>query len=189
MKFNVESSNPMLVGAMNLLKDEDSPEHRQLFTQELAKAQLLSPVYVNPAPTVNEEGATVVEPGAKVQFPMLNTKDGKKLFVLYTDKRCLDEAEKTENNATPEMFRDNFAQVSIDEIGSMMAMSGPNGEPHPSDGVILNPFHESLIVGRDMAIGFFNRKLQFMKEQAEKAKQEQEDGGKVIQFPVRPTQG
>ena len=119
----------------------------------------------------------------------INTKDGKKLFVLYTDKKCLDEAEKTENNATPEMFRDNFAQVSIDEIGSMMAMPGPNGETHPSDGVILNPFHESLIVGRDMAIGFFNRKLQFMKEQAEKAKQEQEDGGKVIQFPVRPTQG
>ena len=185
MKFNEEASNPMLVGAMNLLKDEDTPGHRQLFMQELAKAQLLSPVFVDPAPTVNEEGKTIVKEGAKVQFPMLNTKDGKKLFVLYTDKRCLDEAEQKEANSTPEMFRDNFAQVSIDEMGSMMAMPGPNGQTHPSDGVILNPFNESLIVGKEMAIGFFNRRLQAMKEQAEKAKQEQEDVGKVLQFPTR----
>ena len=183
MKFDVESSNPMLVGAMQLMKAEDTPEHRKLITDELAKAVFLSPVYVDPAPVTDEEGNVKVEPGAKVQFPMLNTKDGKRFFVLYTDKRCMDEAEDAEGNATPEIFRDHFAAVQLDELGAMMAATPEQMQPAAADGVVINPFHENFVVGKEMAIGLFRHKVEVLKKKAENARRSMEDPGKVIRFP------
>ena len=35
MEFNKPVSNPMMVGSIELLKAEDTPEHRQMFLDEL----------------------------------------------------------------------------------------------------------------------------------------------------------
>ncbi len=185
MKFNEEASNPMLVGAMQLLKAEDTPEHRQLFTQEVAKAVFLSPVYVEPEPTISEDGKTVVAPGAKVQFPMLNTKDGKKFFVLYTDKRCLEQAVDVEGNATPEIFRKHFAALALDEIGAMLATPGPGGEMNPAAGAIINPFNENLVIGKEMAIGLFEHKVEVFKNKAQQMMKNRQDAANVVPFPGR----
>ena len=34
MEFNKPVSNPMMVGSIELLKAEDTPEHRQMFLEE-----------------------------------------------------------------------------------------------------------------------------------------------------------
>jgi hypothetical protein len=41
MEFNKPVSNPMMVGSIELLKAEDTPEHRQMFMEELQKAKFL----------------------------------------------------------------------------------------------------------------------------------------------------
>ena len=56
MEFNKNVSNPMLVGAIELMKAEDTPEHRNMFVAELVKASFLSPALVEPAPAENAEG-------------------------------------------------------------------------------------------------------------------------------------
>ena len=86
MEFNKSVSNPMLVGSIELMKAEDTPEHRNMFVGELLKADLLSPAIVEPAPEENAEGKPVVAPGSKVQFPMLNTPDGARFFMAFTDR-------------------------------------------------------------------------------------------------------
>ncbi len=182
MKFDVDSVNPILVGAMKLLKAEDTPEHRKLFMDELVKATFLSPTNIDPEPTVDENGEAVLIPGAKVQFPMLNTKDKKSYYVLYTDKQSLLEAEQIENG-TPDKFRDHFAAITVDEIGSLIATVGPGGQPNPAQGAIINPYSDSLIIGRDMLIGYFKSKMEFMKAKAEQERKTNEDSGKVVPFP------
>ena len=50
MEFNKPVSNPMMVGTIELLKAEDTPEHRQMFLEELQKAKFLAPVVIDPVP-------------------------------------------------------------------------------------------------------------------------------------------
>ena len=61
MEFNKPVSNPMMVGSIELLKAEDTPEHRQMFLDELQKAKFLSPVVIDPIDCVRPAVAT--EPG------------------------------------------------------------------------------------------------------------------------------
>ena len=56
MEFNKPVSNPMMVGSIELLKAEDTPEHRQMFLEELQKAKFLAPVVIDPAPQPDEKG-------------------------------------------------------------------------------------------------------------------------------------
>ena len=85
MEFNKTVSNPMLVGALELMKAEDTPAHRNMFMGELTKASFLTPAIIEPAPTEDAEGKLVLAPNSKVQFPMLNTPDGAKFFMAFTD--------------------------------------------------------------------------------------------------------
>ena len=73
MEFNKPVSNPMMVGSIELLKAEDTPEHRQMFLDELQKAKFLSPVVIDPVPVPDEIGRVTIARDAKVQFPMLST--------------------------------------------------------------------------------------------------------------------
>ena len=59
MEFNKPVSNPMMVGSIELLKAEDTPEHRQMFLDELQKAKFLSPVVIDPVPVPDENGRVI----------------------------------------------------------------------------------------------------------------------------------
>ena len=54
MEFNKTVSNPMLVGCIELIKAEDTPEHRKMFVDELIQANMMAPVLMEPQPV---EGA------------------------------------------------------------------------------------------------------------------------------------
>ena len=61
MEFNKPVSNPMMVGSIELLKAEDTPEHRQMFLDELQKAKFLSPVVIDPVPVSDENGRVTMQ--------------------------------------------------------------------------------------------------------------------------------
>ncbi len=77
--------NPMLVGAMELLKADNSTKHRDFFLQELLKAHLLTPATVTPKPERDENGLVRMAPDAQIQIPMLSTREGVRYFMGFTD--------------------------------------------------------------------------------------------------------
>ena len=159
MRLNESVSNPMLIGAMQLLKVEDTPEHRRDFNEQLISAYFISPIYIDPAPKAGPNGVKVIEPGSKVQLPMLTGSDGKRYFVLYTDDMSLKNAKDSNGVGTPDVFSENFAKLEIGELGYMMMQQGPDGEEYPCEGVIINPFTDNMIVKKDMVITIFKSKM------------------------------
>ena len=110
MEFNKPVSNPMMVGSIELLKAEDTPEHRQMFLEELQKAKFLAPVVIDPAPQPDEKGQVRIPRDAKVQFPMLSTEDGRKFFMAFTDWMELKKWKDEENQQTFAMNFDDYRE-------------------------------------------------------------------------------
>ena len=69
MEFNKPVSNPMLVGAIELMKAEDTPDHRNMFLGELVKASFLTPAIIEPAPTEDAEASLSWLPTARSSSP------------------------------------------------------------------------------------------------------------------------
>ena len=132
MEFNKPVSNPMMVGSIELLKAEDTPEHRQMFLDELQKAKFLSPVVIDPVPVPDENGRVTIARDAKVQFPMLSTEDGRKFFMAFTDWTELKRWRDEENQQT---FAMNF-----DDYAGMLLRKDAQGNISPALGFVINPF-------------------------------------------------
>lgn len=78
-------NNPMLVGAMELLKADNSTKHRDFFLQELLKAHFLTPATVTPKPERDADGVVRMQPDSQVQVPMLSSREGIRYFMAFTD--------------------------------------------------------------------------------------------------------
>lgn len=142
MEFNKPVSNPMMVGSIELLKAEDTPEHRQMFLDELQKAKFLSPVVIDPVPVPDENGRVTIARDAKVQFPMLSTEDGRKFFMAFTDWTELKRWRDEENQQT---FAMNF-----DDYAGMLLRKDAQGNISPALGFVINPFGGNIVVTREM---------------------------------------
>ena len=152
MEFNKAVSNPMLMGAIELMKAEDTPEHRNMFVGELAKANFLSPAIIDPAPTEGEDGKPVIAPGSKVQFPMLTGAEGMRFFMAFTD---VTEYEKWQEK-NPDHKLPYFALNIEDYAGSVLRRDG--GNICPALGIVVNPFGANIIVPREMLAGMISAK-------------------------------
>ena len=73
-------------------------------------------------------------------------------------------------NTTPEIFRDNHANIKLEEFGAMFASPTPDGAEHPISGVAINPFNENIVINKDMAISIFKEKMDFVKSNIDKMK-------------------
>ena len=151
MEFNQPVSNPMMVGSIELLKAEDTPEHRQMFLDELQKAKFLSPVVIDPVPVPDENGRVTIARDAKVQFPMLSTEDGRKFFMAFTDWTELKKWRDEENQQT---FAMNF-----DDYAGMLLRKDAQGNISPALGVVINPFGGNIVVTREMVASMIAAKL------------------------------
>lgn len=152
MEFNKPVSNPMLLGCIELMKEEDTPEHREMFAAEFMKASFLAPAVVDPAPIVDEEGNEVIAPGSKIQFPMLGTQDGKRLFVAFTDRNEFDDW--CEKNGKLPCFT-----LKMEDYGQMLLMKNPMGELSPAIGLVINPLSTNLVISREMVANLMTRKM------------------------------
>lgn len=173
MEFNKTVSNPMLVGTIELMKEEDTPAHRKLFMGELVKAEFLSPAVVQPAPKEGEDGKLALIPGSKVQFPMLVTPDGKKFFMAFTDTQEYDKwkeknpqgPDRGEGEAPGEM--PVFA-LKIDDYAAMVLRKDAQGNICPALGVVINPFGSNIVLPREMLAGLLSARAAQAKQMAGK---------------------
>lgn len=143
MEFNRSVSNPMLVGSMELLKAEDTPQHRSMFFSELQKANLLAPARIDPAPEEDEEGNLKLLPGSGIQFPMLLTQDGRKFFMGFTDDR--EYQLWVEKNQPCPTF-----SLGFDDYIGMMLQKDAEGNASQAEGIVVNPFGANMVVHKDM---------------------------------------
>ena len=128
-----------------------TPEHRQMFLDELQKAKFLSPVVIDPVPVPDENGRVTIARDAKVQFPMLSTEDGRKFFMAFTDWTELKRWRDEENQQT---FAMNF-----DDYAGMLLRKDAQGNISPALGFVINPFGGNIVVTREMVASMIAAKL------------------------------
>lgn len=158
MEFNKSVSNPMLVGAIELIKEEDTPEHRRMFMDEVTRASFIAPAVIEPKPQEDEEGKPAILPGSKVQFPMIATGDGKRFFMAFTDESEYGKwVEKTAERLPV------FA-LTLEDYAAMLLRRDAQGNECPALGVALNPCSANIIMPREMLAGIMSAKLAQMQK-------------------------
>ncbi|MCM1025345.1 MAG: SseB family protein [Roseburia sp.] len=173
MEFNKVVSNPMLVGCVQLMRAEDTPEHRSMFVGELTKALLQAPALIDPAPAEDGEGRLTVTPGSRIQFPMLSTPDGKRFYMGFTDP--VEYNKWAERNNKPPFFA-----LRLDDYLNMMFRRDSQGNENPALGLVLNPLGDNIVIPREMLAGIMAAKMgqmqQILSRKAGAAAQKQTGG-------------
>lgn len=152
MEFNKPVSNPMLVGCFELLKADDTVEHRNMLVNELQNAKLMAPALIEPVPEEDAEGNLRLIPGSKIQFPMLSTSDGKQFFMGFTDD--MEYQKWVEHNESLPTFA-----LKFDDYVGMMLNKDAQGNACPALGIVINPYGANLVVSREMIAGIMGARL------------------------------
>ena len=173
MEFNKPVSNPMLVGSIELMKAEDTPEHRNMFVAEMTKASFIAPALIDPEPEENAEGKLAIKGNSKVQFPMLSAPDGKKFFMAFTD---MSEYEKWQEKTRP---LPTFA-LKFDDYVAMLFHKNSDGSTTQALGFVINPVGCNIIVPKEMVANIMAARVAAAKQQAAK-----QQGAQVIPFPEK----
>lgn len=146
MEFNKSVSNPMLMGCIQLMKAEDTPEHRSMFVDELVKASFQAPAIIEPAPVQGDNGELVIASGSRVQFPMLMTKDGKKFFMGFTDPAEYRKWAEQDKNLPCFVLK-------FDDYANMLFRKDAQGNDSSALGIIINPVGDNVVIPREMVAG------------------------------------
>lgn len=147
MKIGKNVSNPMLIGAMELMKADPSTEHNQLLVGELMKANYLSPVFLTPMPQPDEEGNIRPDPQSKVEIPAWTASDGKSFSIAFTDKMELDKW-KNEREFTPVV-------LSIEELSVLTLNKGKT-----LSGCVVNPCGLNIVIPRELMFALMRARLE-----------------------------
>lgn len=142
MEINKPISNPMLVGAMELMNADDTPEHRNIFFGEVIKATFLAPVVIDPPPAADEQGMFKILPGSRIQFPMLQAPDGSQFFMAYTD---WEELRKWKNEDNQQTFG-----LKLTDYADMLFGKDEKGNTNPAAGFVINPFGANMAMTKEL---------------------------------------
>jgi hypothetical protein len=153
----------MLVGCIELMKEEDTPDHRNMFVAELTKAQFMAPALMEPAPEEGADGTLKVAQGTKIQFPMLQAPDGRKFHMAFTDRK---EYEKWQEKAGKQL--PHFA-LKFDDYAAMLFRKEVQGTPAAAQGFVINPMGANVIVPKEMAAGIMAARVAKAQEKAKAA--------------------
>lgn len=162
MEFNKPISNPMLIGSIQVMKDDPSEEHKSMFIDEMMKAKFLSPVIITPKPEKDENGKLKLSQTNKFQFPMLTAQDGKHYFMAFTDRM---ELKKTHNKEED----NNVCILTIEDYMGMILQKDCDAA-----GYVINPFGENIIVPREMLVALAINQMKV--------------NGRPVSAPVQPVQ-
>lgn len=142
MEYNKSVSNPMLMGAIELMKAENTPEHRKMVSEQILNAHFLSPAAVDPIPEPNDKGERIIGPEHHVRIPVLMSSGGKPFFMAFTDMTELKKWKDEEEQQTLSM--------SFADYAGMLFRKDGQGNPSPVVGFVINPFSENIIVPKEM---------------------------------------
>ena len=130
-------SNPMLIGAMELLKKNNTPANLKIFVDEMMHATFLSPVVITPKPEKDENGRAKLTPDSKVSVPMFTLEEGKRYFGAFTD---LGEMKKIQSEAYVSVLPFTFK-----DYAGMVAKSDESCQ-----GFVINPYNGGMVISKSM---------------------------------------
>lgn len=139
-------SNPMLMGALELLKAENTQEHRNMVWQEILHAQFMSPVIVDPPLVPDENGVARMTAENKINLLMLTAADQKKYFMAFTD---MEELNMYKTEAKYQIFAFRFSDY-------VKMLLNPEGDPN-NNGVIVNPYDHRMVITKEMINDMLNK--------------------------------
>lgn len=137
-------NNPMLMGALELLRAENTQEHRNLVMQEILRARFLTPVVVEPPLVAGEDGVARAEADRTINLLLLKAADEKGYFMGYTD---MEELKKWKAQTSHQVFALKFS----DYVNMLLK---PECEVN---GVVINPFDHNLVITKDMILGMLEK--------------------------------
>ena len=187
MELNKTVSNPMLVGAMQLIKADGKdpvPEHQALFMEQLDQAELLAPADVKGE--LDENGQIPADGKVLVRFPYLFGADGKKFVVVFTDNASLDKAKDVEGpSRLPDDYLKNCAVLKLSDLAKMVFVKNADGSENDTFGIVINPFMENIVIPRATIEQIARRKMEAAKAAMEKAAEKAGNipDGQAIRFP------
>lgn len=151
MEYNKMVSNPLLIGAIEVVKAENTPEHRKLVSDQIVQGTYLCPASVTPVPEIDDKGKVKMAEQTKIQFPVLQAPNGKHFFMAFTDKK---EFDKWSGSKDSQFFAASFE----DYIGLLMKKD-ESGNSNNVNGFVINPYGANLIVPREMIESYANEKI------------------------------
>ena len=188
MEINKTVSNPMLVGAMQLIKADGNnpdPAHQVMFLEQLDGAELLAPADVKAE--VGPDGEKLMDKKHTVRFPVLTGADGRRFFVVFTDNAALERARKLEGaSKLPEEFVSEAVTVKLADMAKFILTPGPDGSENTTFGIVINPFMENIVIPKSLMMNIVAKRAQEARARLEKATKRMEamEGGDIIQFPT-----
>lgn len=153
MEFDKAVTNPMLMGCIELMREENTPEHRDMFLQELAKARFISPAIMEPAPVEGEDGKLRPLPNTKVQFPTIATQDGKRFFMAFSDRMEYEKWVEKNGHKLPTFT------LKLDEYADMLFRSEAMAGENAALGLVVNPLGANVIVPKPMVAGLTSMRI------------------------------
>ena len=142
----------MLVGLIELMKEDPSEEHRTMFVDELIKSSFIAPVNLVPAPVKSPDGRWMVDPNVQFSFPLLKTVEGVEYFMGFTDQAEFDKwIEKNYPCA-------HFA-LEIKDYANMLFTVDANNQQTQAQGLVINPFGANVVLPRTMMAGILITKM------------------------------
>lgn len=169
-------NNPALKKALEVLKQENTPQKMNAVINELVRATLLAPVVLSlnggAMPKPDAEGKVTLPKDTKVSFTMLTSKDGKKYYMAFTDAEALKKWQRKPGVHQTVLLR-------FDDYAAMMAKT-----PEAS-GIIINPFGEGLRMEAPM-VAAIKKQRDEMLARAKAAQQNQIKAGDKVTL-LEPT--
>lgn len=155
----------MLVGLIQLLHDDDTEEHRDLFVDELLNAKFMAPVIITPEPIRHPDGRPMILGESKITFPMLKNGNGEKFFMAFTDP--VEYKKWTDRNRPLNTFNMKF-----DNFVGMVFTPDSMGNESEAQGFVINPYGVNMVVSKALMAGIMAAKLPAVKEQIDAIREE-----------------
>lgn len=145
--------NTALEEAMALVKNDKSPEAQDKFLNVLVKSRLITPVTIDPPPTEQDEmGRSKIPPNAKITFHLMKNDNGSLYYPMFSNWEELRKG--------PHAPTQNTLVLPFREIANIIIKN-----PESSEGFVLNPFNEGIVVSKQLVEGVVNVIEKAMKEQ------------------------
>lgn len=132
--------NPELKKAIADLRSGNTPEKQMTLRNEILKAQLLSPCDFALNVKPNDDGMVKNIHPSQIKFYLINTKDGKSFFPLYTDISEAKKIKLKQNGDEPKYVVRKL--IDFDKL-----FIDPNNK---ASGVVINPGSDNIIFPKQL---------------------------------------
>lgn len=133
------ATNPKLKEAAAAVRANNTPETLNLLINEMTRSMMLAPAKIDfggQAPKPDANGRVQMPKGTKINFLMLNTKEGEPYFMAFTDWQELQKWTKDTKQQTMMLRFDDYARMLE--------------QNDKAAGFVLNPYGDNLRFPRGM---------------------------------------